>query len=89
MEVQTMQAFLWDDVYGDHWPVQLIVIAPDLETARKLGQAELRAYHAESNVWSSEELETATAEQNAQFTRVATLEPEVRELPCAFSIARD
>jgi hypothetical protein len=84
-EIETMQAFLWDEVYGDQWPVQLIVIAPDLETARKIGQAELRAFHAESNAWSSEEQEAAEAERNAQLTRVATVEPEVREVPCAFS----
>lgn len=77
-----MQAFIWDEVYGDQWPVQLIVIAPDLETARKLGQAELRAYHRAYHTEDGE-----AAERNAQLTRVATVEPEVRELPCAFSIA--
>jgi hypothetical protein len=77
-----MQVFIWDEVYGDHWPVQLIVIAPDLKTARNLGQAELRAYH---RAYLTED--DQAAERNAQLTRIATVEPEIRELPCAFSIA--
>jgi hypothetical protein len=85
-EIETMPAYIWVEVYDEAFPVQINVIVPDIETARQLGQAELRAFHTESNAWLTEEQEAAAAERNAQLSRVATVEPEVREVPCAFSI---
>jgi hypothetical protein len=84
-ELGTMPAYFWDEVVSNIWPVRLLVIAQDLETARKVGQAELRAYYAHIPCTILDP-STVVRERNEHLSRVATEEPTVSDLPFAFVV---
>jgi hypothetical protein len=84
-EFRTMPVYFWEDGFRDVWPVRLLVIAQDLETARKVGEAKLWDYYAHipSTILDPS---TLAAERDKQLTRVATDEPTVSGRPFALVV---